>query len=115
MLPEEAFTRVPFPTYWLDTSESQELLHFQKHTLQGYIKDLKELLGFRRHLIRLIQPLGRWWMLRQSPVWVHHQAAAGRSEKVVVVTGASSGIGKATAHQLAAKGYKTVLVSRSAD
>ena len=91
MLPEEAFTQVPFPTDWLDTSESQELLQFQEHTFQDYLEDLKALLGIRRHLIRLFRPLIRWWMLRQSPVWARSKAVALDGEKVAAVTGGSSG------------------------
>jgi hypothetical protein len=97
MLPEEAFTKEPFPTDWLDTSESQELLQFQAHTFQDYLEDLKALLGSRRLLIRLFRPLIRWWMLRQSPLWARSKAEALDGEKVAAVSGASSSIGRATA------------------
>lgn len=39
----------------------------------------------------------------------------GESSRVVVVTGASSGIGRSAAHQLAAEGARLVLASRSAE
>jgi nucleoside-diphosphate-sugar epimerase len=68
MLPEDAFTSVPFPTDWLDTAESQEVLNFQRHTLQDYIHEVVSMLGFKRHLVRLFRPLIRAWLLRKSPV-----------------------------------------------
>ncbi len=68
MLPEEAFTDVPFPTDWLDTSASEEVLQFQRHTLQDYIQELKGLLGYRRHFIQLLRPFIRAWLLKHSPV-----------------------------------------------
>jgi UDP-glucose 4-epimerase len=68
MLPDEAFTSVPFPTDWLDTSESQEVLNFQRHTLQDYIDEVVAMLGFKRHLVRLFRPLIRAWLLSKSPI-----------------------------------------------
>jgi nucleoside-diphosphate-sugar epimerase len=68
MLPEEAFTKVPYPTDWLDTCESQKVLNFQRHTLQDYIQDVSRKLGFKRHLVRIFRPLIRAWLLRQSPL-----------------------------------------------
>lgn len=68
MLPEEAFTTVPYPTDWLDTAESQKLLKFQRHSLQDYIQDVKARLGIGRHLIRVISPIIRLWLMRKSPV-----------------------------------------------
>ena len=67
MLPEEAFTTTPFPTDWLDTEESQRLLHYQRYTIDDYVRDMQAFLGFRRHLIRLARPLVRYWLLQQSP------------------------------------------------
>ncbi len=66
MLPEEVFTDVPYPTDWLDTAESQELLQFQRRTLDDYIEDVKDLLGFRRHLIVAFRPLIRRWLVSKS-------------------------------------------------
>ena len=66
MLPEDAFTNEPYPTDWLDTTESQRVLKFQRRTLQDYIQDLTSLLGFRRHLIRLFRPIIRAWLLSKS-------------------------------------------------
>lgn len=68
MLPEEAFTEVPFPTDWLDTAESQKVLNFQRFTLQEYIQDVKGLLGIRRPFIQLFRPFIRSWLLKQSPI-----------------------------------------------
>jgi UDP-glucose 4-epimerase len=68
MLPEEAFTKTPFPTDWLDTSESQEILGFQQRTLQDYIQDVESMLGYRRKLVRLFRPAIRSWLLSKSPV-----------------------------------------------
>lgn len=68
MLPEEAFTDVPYPTDWLDTEKSQKVLQFQRLTLADYIEDVKELLGFRRHFIVAFRPLIRRWMLAKSPL-----------------------------------------------
>lgn len=69
MLPARAFTRTPFPTDWLDTRESQRLLQYQERTVEDYARDLRALLGFRRHLVRLLRPVVRWWLLRYSPYW----------------------------------------------
>jgi len=66
MLPAKAFTREPFPTDWLDTNESQRLLQYQQRTLEDYGRDLRALLGFRRHLVVLLRPIVRWWLLRYS-------------------------------------------------
>jgi nucleoside-diphosphate-sugar epimerase len=67
MLPEEAFGSTPFPTDWVDTSESQRILRYQQRDFDDYVREMVALMGFRRHLVRLFRPLARWWLLRRSP------------------------------------------------
>ena len=67
MLPERAFSRQPFCTDWLDTQESQQLLRYQRRTLDDYVHDMQALLGFRLRVIRLFGPIVRLWLVRKSP------------------------------------------------
>lgn len=67
MLPDEAFSRTPYPVDWLDTEESQRLLRYQQRTLDDYLADLRRALGGRRYLVRAFRPLVRWLLLRRSP------------------------------------------------
>lgn len=67
VLPREAFGSTPFPTDWLDTTESQQLLSYQRHTLVDYVEDMRALLGYRRHIVHAFRPLVRYMLLRQSP------------------------------------------------
>jgi UDP-glucose 4-epimerase len=68
-LPEGAFSSTPFPTDWLDTRESQRLLHYQRHTLDDYVQDMRSALGARRHLIRVLRPSVRYLLVKQSPYY----------------------------------------------
>ena len=67
VLPEEAFSSVPFCIDWMDTAESQRLLSYQQRDLEDYIRDMVALLGYRRFMIRLFRPVVRRWLLRKSP------------------------------------------------
>jgi nucleoside-diphosphate-sugar epimerase len=67
VLPDEAFTQIPFPTDWLDTTESQHLLQYQRHTLDDYVEEMRTAVGWRLHLVRACRPLVRWLLLKQSP------------------------------------------------
>lgn len=67
MLPDEAFSSIPYPTDWLDTAESQRVLTFQQRTLDDFVAELRETLGWKRALIVLFRPVIRTWLLRHSP------------------------------------------------
>jgi hypothetical protein len=67
MLPEGAFGSTPFPTDWVDSTESQRLLRYQQRDLEDYIVEMVELAGFKRRLIRCFRPLVRCWLLMRSP------------------------------------------------
>jgi nucleoside-diphosphate-sugar epimerase len=66
MLPEEAFTREPYSVDWLDTTDSERLLHYQRRTLDDYIHDVRELMGDKIVWVRLFRPLVRYVLLKQS-------------------------------------------------
>ena len=67
MLPDEAFSRTPYPVDWLDTEESERLLRYQQRTLEDYLADLRRALGWRRAFIHAFRPWVRWMLLRRSP------------------------------------------------
>ena len=66
MLPEEAFSDVPFYTDWMDTSESQRILQYQRHSFDDYVEDMKNAAGIQPRLARIFRPLVRQMMLRKS-------------------------------------------------
>ncbi len=71
-LPAEAF-RIPekeedyYYTDWMDTEESERLLRYQKRTYDEYLEEIKESLGSRKYLMKLIGPLAKRMLLRKSP------------------------------------------------
>jgi len=68
-LPEQAFAQVVFSTDWLDTRESQAVLHFQTRTLAHYTRELRALLGARRVLAQIFQSFVKAWLLTLSPYY----------------------------------------------
>ena len=85
MLPEAAFTKAPFATDWLDTTESQQLLRYQKRDLGDYIEEMAAALGHLRVLARAFRPLVRYALVRKSPYfpwpwnWMWERNAATRT------------------------------------
>jgi UDP-glucose 4-epimerase len=75
-LPDRAFatTACAFSD-WIDTTESQRLLHYQQHSFDDFTKEITASLGPMRYALRLLSPLARWWMLSQSPYYKASNAA----------------------------------------
>lgn len=75
MLPEKAFASKSFYTDWMDTRESQKLLNYQNLVLNDYIKDIKNLMGFKRYMTIFIRPFIRYWLLRKSPYFMQKEVS----------------------------------------
>ena len=83
-LPAEAFGDRRFYTDWLDTTESQALLGYQRLYYEDYLADIKGLLGSRLGAIRVVAPLVRRFILANSPYYggeaKHRPVIAARSQ-----------------------------------
>ena len=66
-LPPQAFGQGPFHCAWMDTSDSQALLHYQEHTLDDYYESVRRVVRFRRPFFRLLRGPIRAYLLSRSP------------------------------------------------
>ncbi|MHA1908214.1 MAG: NAD-dependent epimerase/dehydratase family protein [Candidatus Thorarchaeota archaeon] len=71
-LPDNAFKKPQNPedwyyTSWMDTEESEALLHFQSRTFDDYVEEMKQKTGAMRYVMRLLGPLIRRMIVKQSP------------------------------------------------
>ncbi len=78
MLPDWAFRSEPFAVDWLDTAESQQVLRFQRHTLDDYLADVRATLGLRRPAVIALRPAIRRHLLRLSPNYPQRAGKTGR-------------------------------------
>ncbi|WP_172401662.1 NAD-dependent epimerase/dehydratase family protein [Mycobacterium paraense] len=68
-IPADAFVRKEPPRFfgdWVDTEESQRLLHYQKRGLGEQLDDMKDDFGVLVPLIRMVRPLATWFVIRSS-------------------------------------------------
>jgi nucleoside-diphosphate-sugar epimerase len=68
-LPASAFKPCPIPEFygdWVDTDESQRLLNFQNYSMDHYAEHIRESLGWKYYLVRLISPLAKRALLKSS-------------------------------------------------
>jgi len=52
---------------WVDTTESQKLLGFQRHGMDDILSELKDGVGFRYWLLKMVAPLVNPILERRSP------------------------------------------------
>ena len=68
-LPDEAFSKENFHCGYMDTSESQKLLKYQRHTLEDYFDEVRRKVRFRRIFLKLLKPFVRIYLLKRSPYY----------------------------------------------
>lgn len=69
-LPDSAFrTGAVYPTDWLDTADSEALLHYQRHTFDDITAAVARAAGWKRGAAALFAPLVRLALLRTSPYY----------------------------------------------
>ena len=72
-MPSEIAFKIPkddndwYYTDWMDTEESQALLQYQNTTYEDLLVDVKENMGSKRHLFKLLNPVIKWYLERKSP------------------------------------------------
>ena len=68
-LPEEAFGHDPYCTDWLDSEESEKLLHYQRHTFDEIMAELVQyaIPGGAKLIMPLVRPFVRSSLLKKSP------------------------------------------------
>jgi len=74
MLPDAAFSDADYVTDWLDSSDAERLLHYQRRTFDDIVSDIAACLGWRRLFVPLARPFVRRAIIRMSPY------AGGRAE-----------------------------------
>jgi nucleoside-diphosphate-sugar epimerase len=71
-LPEEAFSRGCFHCGFMVTEESQEILRYQRHTLQEYFEDVRREYRGKSILLRAVRPIARRVLILKSPFYREH-------------------------------------------
>jgi nucleoside-diphosphate-sugar epimerase len=66
-LPEEAFSTAVYATDWIDSTESEALLRYQRHDFADIAEAIAASLGWKRRLVPMVGPLAHRAMLRLSP------------------------------------------------
>ncbi|HEX2913190.1 MAG TPA: NAD(P)-dependent oxidoreductase [Chloroflexia bacterium] len=66
-LPARAFTTQPYVSDWLDTTDSEALLHYQRHSFADILQEIEKHSRVQRHLIPIVRPLVHRFLLRLSP------------------------------------------------
>lgn len=68
-LPDKAFSDAEYVTDWVDSTESEEILRYQRHTFDDIAEAIAASLGWRRRLVPLVEPFARRAMLKLSPYY----------------------------------------------
>jgi nucleoside-diphosphate-sugar epimerase len=73
-LPVRAFSvDAPFYLDWLDTTEGQEMLHYQNHSFDSFVTEMRERFGAKRYLVSIFRKVAQFYLLSKSPYWKTHK------------------------------------------
>ena len=70
-LPEEAFSEELFHCGYMDTTESQRILKYQRYSYEDYVQETMKRYSFAKIFIKIFRPAIRYQLLRLSP---HYRA-----------------------------------------
>ena len=73
MLPDEAFSDADYATDWVDSTESQRLLRYQRRTFDDITGDVAKCLGWKKAFVPLAASVAKKKMLDMSPYWRQRQ------------------------------------------
>jgi nucleoside-diphosphate-sugar epimerase len=73
MLPEEAFSDAEYVTDWVDSTEAQELLRYQRRTFDDITGDIAKCLGWKKAFVPVASGVVKRKMLELSPYWKQRQ------------------------------------------
>ena len=76
MLPREAFGLKNYHTDWMDTDESEALLHYQRKDFDTFLREQGVRYGARKALVVLARPIARAVLLSRSPYYKEHLRGA---------------------------------------
>jgi len=68
-LPDTAFTSEDFHCGYMTTRKGQELLNYQRYSLDSYYEDVRKKVGWKKHLVKLTRPVARKYLLAKSPYY----------------------------------------------
>jgi len=68
-LPEEAFSKAVYATDWIDSTDAQALLRYQRRSFDDIVADVAACLGWKRRLVPVAAPVVRRAILELSPYW----------------------------------------------
>jgi Nucleoside-diphosphate-sugar epimerases len=80
--PDAAFGHEQYCTDWLDTTESQALLHYQRHNFEQIMQDFADPVPVLKTIMPMLRPFVQRYLLKQSPYWraTHAQAEASNNK-----------------------------------
>lgn len=81
ILPADAFSHSEFHCGWMDTTESQELLHYQRTSLDSYYSEVRKKARFTRIFATLFRPIAKAIIIGRSPYFKKQKGKNKRKSK----------------------------------